>query len=64
MPANSPPFRLLTPAEYALLTADEKTDYLGRLTLDVQKHLRQFREDNKRLLAWVLRKNNPPAKNM
>ena len=55
MPAASLPFRLLSPAEYALLSAQEKTDYLARLTADIQKHLRTFREGNKRVVEWLLR---------
>jgi hypothetical protein len=37
------PFRLLSPAEYALR--------------DIQKHLHGFRADNMRLLQWALRKD-------
>ncbi len=52
-----PPFRLLSPAEFALLSPEEKSDYLSRLTFDIQKHLRKFRDDNKRLVDWVLHKD-------
>ena len=57
MPAASPPFRLLSPAQYAALSAKEKAEYLGRLTFDVQEHSRQFRARNKRLVEWLLRKD-------
>ena len=54
---SSAPFRLLNPAEYALLSAQEKTDYLRRLVRDIQKHLHGFRADNMRMVQWVLRKD-------
>ena len=58
MLAHPPPFRLLSPAEYALLTANEKAEYLGRLTLDVEQRARAFKEANKRLVNWVLHKDD------
>ena len=58
MPVAPPPFRLLSPAQYALLSAKEKTDYLARLKADIQKHVRRFREDNRRLLDWLLHKDD------
>ncbi|HYX66273.1 MAG TPA: hypothetical protein VE935_18805 [Burkholderiales bacterium] len=57
MPAAPRPFRLLTPAQFAMLTAEEKADYLSRLTFDIQKHMRQVQESNKRLVNWILQKN-------
>jgi hypothetical protein len=57
MPAAPLPFRLLSPAEYALLSATEKVEYLARLTADIQKHVRTFREENKRLVQWLLQKD-------
>jgi hypothetical protein len=50
------PFRLLSPAEYALLSAREKKEYFRELARDIQQHLRRFRADNRRLVEWVLRK--------
>ena len=50
------PFRLLNPAEYALLSAQEKRDYFKRLTTDIRSHLQRFRADNARLVQLVLRK--------
>ena len=52
------PFRLLGPAEYALLTAKEKTESRDRLALDVQQRARAFKEANKRLVDWVLHKDD------
>ena len=56
MPAAPPPFRLLSPAQYALLSAEEKTDYLSRLMADIHSHAQRFRDDNKRVVDWLLRK--------
>ena len=58
MPADPPPFRLLNPAQFALLTAEEKSDYLSRLTFDIQKHVRDFKERNKRVVQWLLHKDD------
>ena len=57
MPAAPLPFRLLSPAEYALLSATEKTDYLARLTADIQRHVRSVREEIRRVVQWLLRKD-------
>lgn len=62
MPAAPLPFRLLSPAEYALLSATEKTEYLVRLTADIQKHLRGFREQNRRVVEWLLRRDGATRK--
>ena len=51
------PFRLLNPAEYALLSVQEKRDYLRLLVQDIRKHLHGFRADNMRLVQWALRKD-------
>jgi hypothetical protein len=51
------PFRLLNPAEYALLSAQEKRDYFKRLTTDIRSHLQRFRADNMRLVQWVLHRD-------
>jgi hypothetical protein len=53
-----PPFRLLDPAQFALLSAQEKSDYLGRLAVDVQEHLRESRERNGRMVEWLLHKDD------
>lgn len=53
------PFRLLSPAEYAQLSAEDKTDYLVRLTDDIHKHLRLLREENRRRRHWLLHKDDP-----
>ena len=58
MPTAPPPFLLLSPAQYALLSATEKTDYLSRLMADIQRDARRFREDNRRVVDWLLRKDN------
>lgn len=59
MPVAPPPlFLLLSPAQYALLSAVEKSDYLGRLIADIKQHGRRFREDNRRLVHWVLHKDD------
>ena len=62
MPAGPLPFRLLSPAEFALLTAAEKIEYLGKLTLDVQRRAREFKEGNKRLVDWLLHKDDEDGK--
>ena len=58
MTAVLPPFRLLSPEQFALLTAEEKSDYLSRLSFDVQRYIREFRERNKRLAHWVMHKDD------
>lgn len=60
MPATLPPFRLLSPAEYALLSAEEKTRYLFSLADDIGKHMQRFREHNKRVVHWLLHKDGVP----
>lgn len=46
--APLPAFPLLSPAQYALLSAVEKSDYVGRLIADIKTHKRRFQEDNNR----------------
>ena len=58
MPAALLPFRLLSPAQYALLSAVEKTEYLRRLVADIKAHTRRFRADNRRLVHWLLHKDD------
>jgi len=53
---------MLSPAQLALLNPEERSDYLSRLTRDIQRHVRQFRDDNRRLVDWVLHKDDPPRK--
>lgn len=58
MPAAPLPFRLLSPAQYALLSAEEKADYLRRMVADIRSHGQRFRDDNKRVVDWLLRKDD------
>ena len=56
--APLPGFRLLSPAQFALLSAVEKSDYLGRWIADIKMYKRRFQEDNKRLVHWILHKDD------
>lgn len=56
--APLPVFRLLSPAEYARLSSVEKSEYLGRLMADIKEHEQRFRGDNKRLVQWLLHKDD------
>jgi hypothetical protein len=57
MPAAPPPFRLLSPAQFRLLTAEQKSDYLSRLT-SMSRHAREFHQVNRRVVEWLLRKDD------
>ena len=52
-------FSLLSPAQYALLSPQEKKDYLHRLMLDIRQHLHAFRADDRRRVDWLRRKEQP-----
>ena len=56
--APLPVFRLLSPAEYALLGPVEKSEYLGRLRADIKEYAQRFRADNKRIVQWLLHKDD------
>lgn len=56
MPPAAPPFRLLSPAQYALLGDQEKRDYLVALRLDIQRRKDQFRAVNRRIVQWLVDK--------
>lgn len=58
MHAAPPPFLPMSPAQFVLLTAKEKSDYLVGLTIDLQKRVQEFHEGNKRLVEWVLHKDD------
>jgi hypothetical protein len=56
MPPPASPFRLLNPAQYALLGDQEKRDYLVALRLDIHRRQDQFRADNRRIVQWLVDK--------